>query len=265
MLRNQRKMLHRHGLNMTARHVVRRILHVKFRCFKKVAAELNGKRGLEIGGPSSVFAADGVCPIYPLAETIDNCNYSSHTLWEGSIREGRTFKYAPTREAGFQYVCEASDLSGIASGTYDFVLSCHTLEHTANPLKAVAEWKRVLKENGLIIILVPHKEGTFDHLRPITSLNHLIADYEHGTTEGDLTHLSEILELHDLRREDLLLARDEFEQRSRDNVRNRSLHHHVFIPESLVGMFDYLDMTTIATEVFLPIHIVGVARKAGTV
>ena len=48
-------------------------------------------------------------------------------------------------------------------------------------------------------LVVPHKDKTFDHNRPVTSLNHLEEDLDNDVDEDDLTHLPEILELHDLR------------------------------------------------------------------
>ena len=32
--------------------------------------------------------------------------------------------------------------------TYDVLLSSHTLEHIANPLRALSEWKRIVGDDG---------------------------------------------------------------------------------------------------------------------
>ena len=39
---------------------------------------------------------------------------------------------------------------------------------------------------------------TFDHKRGIVPMEHLIKDYYRQTSEADLSHLSDILRLHDL-------------------------------------------------------------------
>ena len=70
------------------------------------------------------------------------------------------------------------------------------LEHVANPIKALSEWKRIT--SGKIILIVPRKDFNFDHKRPITSFNHLLEDFDNDVNESDLTHLDEILSLHDL-------------------------------------------------------------------
>jgi hypothetical protein len=52
-----------------------------------------------------------------------------------------------------------------------------------------------------MLLIVPHKDKTFDHNRPVSSLNHLVEDLENGVGENDLTHLPEIFELHDLKQD----------------------------------------------------------------
>lgn len=146
-------------------------------------------KGLEIGGPSGIFAKDGVFSIYPRVAQLDNCNFSKHTVWD----DGNTFQ-----PLGKQYIGEATDLNWIPNGAYDFVASSHMIEHTANPLLALFEWKRVVRDGGVILLVVPLCDRTFDHRRPVSLLTHLIEDFESETKEDDLTHLSEILLLHDL-------------------------------------------------------------------
>ena len=216
--------------------------------------------GLEIGGPSSIFAWSGL-PVYKSAARIDNCTFGRHTVWEGGITEGATFCYDEHHAPGNQYIAEATDLARFASSSYDFVLSSHMLEHSANPLLALLEWTRVLKEEGTFVLVVPHKDGTFDHCRPVTTLAHLIQDYTRKTDERDLTHLEEILELHDLSLDPEAGDYDAFRQRSMNNFENRCLHHHVFNTFLAVEVVDFIGLQILAVEVFLPYHILVVARK----
>jgi predicted SAM-dependent methyltransferase len=103
------------------------------------------------------------------------------------------FLYDRRRPPGRQYILEATELQQIKSETYDFILSSHVLEHIANPLRALHEWIRLLKTEGILVLILPHKDGTFDHKRKVTNLNHLIKDYEQETKENDLSHLADIL------------------------------------------------------------------------
>jgi SAM-dependent methyltransferase len=230
-------------------------------CYERCMPFFQGKIGLEIGGPSGKFKWNGLLPIYTVADQIDNCNFSNNTTWEGCIKEGATFHYAKRRMPGNQYVAEATNLSNINSATYDFVLSSHTLEHIANPLQALSEWTRVLKEKGLLVLVIPHKDGTFDHKRPVTSLAHLIQDFEHQVTEADLAHLEEILRLHDLRVDTGEGDFESFKQRSKKNLENRCLHHHVFNTSLAVEVIQHIGLQILSVEAIKPNDIFIVAQK----
>jgi SAM-dependent methyltransferase len=66
----------------------------------------------------------------------------------------------------------------------DFVVSSHVIEHFPNPIKALLEWDRLVKPGGVIFMIVPHKERTFDKDAPLTSVEHLVKDFENDTTES---------------------------------------------------------------------------------
>jgi hypothetical protein len=44
-------------------------------------APLAGGRALEVGGPSRVFSAAGLLPVYPLVEAIDGVQWAAQTAW----------------------------------------------------------------------------------------------------------------------------------------------------------------------------------------
>lgn len=228
--------------------------------FAKIKACFHEKNCLEIGGPSSIFQPKSILPIYREAKTIDNCNFSSKTLWEHKISEGLTFKYAKNR-LGRQFVREAIDLKGIKNGIYDCVISSHTLEHVANPLGALFEWKRVLKDEGVLLLVAPHKQGTFDRNRPVTKLSHFIQDYENEVEEHDLSHLTEILKLHDLSMDPQAGTFENFVTRSRDNFNNRCLHHHVFTTGLLIYIIDHVGLKTLFVTTHAPHHIIVLSQK----
>ena len=154
-----------------------------------------------------------------------------------------------------QYIGDATDLSFIADQEYDFVISSHVIEHIANPIKAINEWKRILKDQGLLLVICPHKEGTFDHLRQTTTLAHLINDYEKNIAEDDLSHLDEILSFHDLSMDPPAGTREQFSLRSKDNFHNRGLHHHVFTTELVIQLFDFLNIEILDVKTCLPNNI----------
>lgn len=252
------------GLGGLLRYAYRRVLPERIKFYPHCKSIFQSGIGLEIGGASGIFGCRGQIPVYPVAAKIDNCNFGSHTVWEGDIREGDTFIFNKGKAPGRQYVVEASNLQCIEKSSYDYVLSSHCIEHMANPLQGLAEWIRVLKQGGLLVLVVPHKDGTFDHRRSVTSLEHLIQDFDRQTGEGDLTHLEEILRHHDLSRDPGAGDFQFFQERSKRNIENRCLHHHVFDTRSAVEAINYMGLQILAVELFQPHHIVIIAKKIGS-
>lgn len=254
--------LKRHGVGGLLVATARYLLPLRLGAYRSSICYFSGNLGLEIGGPSQIFRRGGLFPVYSLAKRIDNCNFGCQTIWEGVIAEGVTFSYDKRHPPGNQFVAEATDLAVIDSGSYDFILSSHVLEHIANPLKAIEEWIRVLKVKGVLVLIVPDKDGTFDHQRPVTKIAHLIDDYARCVGEDDLTHLNEILALHDLAMDSGISDFEGFRERSLRNVENRGLHHHVFDTNLAIEVLCCLGLQILKVEVFRrPRNILVVAQK----
>jgi SAM-dependent methyltransferase len=250
------------GLGRTLGSRLTRSRRFRARCNPLVVGLVRGKCGIEIGGPSGAFKGRfGILPVYPVVGRLDNCNFAGQTTWEGSLTEGVTFIYDKRKPAGRQYLAEATDLSPVPSEYFDFVLSSNALEHSANPLKALGELNRIVKSGGTLILLLPHREGTFDHRRPVTTLSHLIEDERANRGEDDLTHLDEIVALHDLGLDPAAGTREQFVARSMRNAENRCFHQHVFDTQLVVEMLNYAKMQLLDVETMAPSDIIAVATK----
>jgi SAM-dependent methyltransferase len=122
------------------------------------------------------------------------------------------------------YVSDAHDLSKIESSSLDYVCASHVLEHLANPIKAILEWLRVLKKDGVIWLRIPDKRKTFDAPRRRTKLGHLIEDFEKDVPVDDPTHIDD-------------------NNRNTDPPRQQShpyVHNHVWIPDDIIELFGYI-------------------------
>lgn len=239
---------------------LKQLEHISNNSFQnKIFPLFQNKNGIEIGGPSEIFSQK--LPLYKIAETVDGCNFSNNTVWEGSIAAGRNYEYYPNKK-GYQFIDEASDLKNIHSDTYDFLLASHCLEHCANSIKTVKEWLRIIKPGGCVLLILPDRNFTFDHKRSVTSFEHLLNDYNNDVDEKDLTHLDEILKLHDLKMDKAAGSFDHFKERSIKNFENRCLHHHVFNFKLLKEMFVFLKIEIVATQFVKPFHqiIVGIKK-----
>jgi SAM-dependent methyltransferase len=226
-----------------------------------VRATVLDRTGLEIGGPSGVFQGRGILPAYPHAARIDNVNFAGITAWESDLRDGGEFHFDTRRPPGRQFLREATDLHGVPDNSYDFLLSSHCLEHVANPLAALREWRRVVRPGGALVLILPDPRRTFDHRRPVTTLAHLQADFDRHTGEDDLTHLEEILALHDLIRDVPAGMAEQFRARSLRNAENRCLHHHVFDSALQRATLEASGWAVEATECVRPLHLVALARR----
>jgi SAM-dependent methyltransferase len=234
--------------------VLNRISSRKSTTVKKKDLFLNyftGKKGIEIGGPSDIFSKE--IPIYQVIDTLDGCNFSTQTVWEGNIEEGENFNYFENKK-GFQYICEASNLALIPSEKYDFLIASHCLEHCANTLKTMKEWLRVVKKGGCVLLILPDKRYTFDHNRSVTAFEHFKDDLKNDINEKDLTHLTEILKLHDLKMDSPAGSEEQFKKRSLDNYKNRCLHHHIFDFKLLQNIYFHFNIKIVNMTFVEPYH-----------
>ena len=214
--------------------------------------------GLEIGGPSYAFNKSGFLPLYQHIKKLDGCNFRTNTIWEGEIESGKTYHYE--NGIGHQFILDGSDLSEIDDNKYDFVFSSHNLEHIANPIKALLEWRRVLKNEGYLLLILPNKLGTFDIKREYTSFEHILEDYNSNITEADTTHIEEILKLHDHTKNPISIGISEFEELIKDNYTTRAAHHHVFDQHLIKKMLEHINFEVLSTQFFSSIHIVTLAK-----
>jgi SAM-dependent methyltransferase len=203
---------------------------------------LNSKYGLEIGGPSKIFRKRNILPIYPIASKIDICNIIKTDKSVG-------------------LVCDATDLSSLPAGKYDFVASSHVLEHISNPLKALSEWLRVMSDSGSLLLVVPHKDGCLDHSRPLTPLSHLIDDLNKGVKEDDPSHIPEILQMTDPLMNPPHLNYGSFKNEVMDFANKRSSHHHVFDHGLIIEIYTYFNLQILSLDLIFPYHIIAIGKK----
>ncbi len=251
----------REGTRYCFELIIHKFFKKETKSSKHLLGYFEGKYGVEIGGPSHFFSDDGPLPIYKSIERLDNCNYMADTIWFKNQQEGRSFYYHNSKQPGLQWVSDATSLNPIDADQYEFILASHVIEHIANPIKALHEWKRILKNDGLLIMVVPHRDGTFDRNRDVTPLSHLLDDYTSDIQEDDMTHLDEILSRHDFTRDTGVRSYEDFVERSKQNVINRGLHHHVFNTLLVAELVDAVGMEIACIEAIWPMHILVVACK----
>src|SRR3954465_10765446 len=93
-------------------------------------------------------------------------------------------------------------LATVEDGSQDFIIANHFLEHCEDPIAAIQNHLRKLRAGGILFYAVPDKRYTFDWPRPVTSLEHMIADHEQGPERSRSDHYEEWARLVEIRSEE---------------------------------------------------------------
>ena len=93
--------------------------------------------------------------------------------------------YVDGRLLGRLRVGDGGRLEHVADGSYDVVMAFHVLEHFADPLRALATWRRVLKPGGYLVVSVPWAENTYDREVPVSTIYDLILAHADAADSSD--------------------------------------------------------------------------------
>lgn len=86
---------------------------------------------------------------------------------------------------------DGETLATIPPESQDFIVANHFLEHTENPIGTIETHLSKLKPGGVLFYAVPDKRFTFDFRRPVTPIEHMVADYEQGPERSRAEHYEE--------------------------------------------------------------------------
>jgi SAM-dependent methyltransferase len=90
------------------------------------------------------------------------------------------------------FIDDGEALTSVPSGSMDFIIVNHLIEHCQDPIGALLAHARVLREGGILYLAAPDRRRTdFDRHRDETSLEHLLRDHEQGPEGSRSTHYEE--------------------------------------------------------------------------
>lgn len=133
------------------------------------------------------------------------------------------------------YVTDIKTLVGIPDASLDFIIACHVIEHTNNPLAAIDSCYRALKPGGSLVLVVPDMTKTFDSKRTLTTLAHLIEDYQSPSPQRDREHYEEFYTKAFEIPADAIL----FDYVSRKQAEGGDLHYHTWTYDSFRELVDW--------------------------
>ncbi|MGA2470504.1 MAG: methyltransferase domain-containing protein [Solirubrobacteraceae bacterium] len=125
-------------------------------------------------------------------------------------------------------------LSSQPDASADFIIANHFIEHTEDPIGAIANHLRALRPGGILYLAVPDRRHTFDSGREPTSLVHVVRDHREGPTWSRATH----------QREWAIHVEKVPETEAAERVRwleehDYSIHFHVWDPDSFRKLLEF--------------------------
>jgi SAM-dependent methyltransferase len=132
---------------------------------------------------------------------------------------------------------DGEKLANFDAASQDFIIACHFLEHCQDPIGALQTFRRVLKPDGVLYLVIPDKTYTFDKNRPSTPLEHLIRDHEEGPLWSREGHYREYAEKVDLAPDDAAIT----ERAQKLMHMDYSIHFHVWTKGELLHMLTTVD------------------------
>lgn len=216
---------------------------------------LDGKKGLEIGGPSQSFYDLG---IYNSPSSLDNVVLPDSSTPNNNIQ---LYNFYKKLIPGLEYNADVVDLSIFKEATYNFIFASHILERLVNPLKALKEITRIIKPKGLLILVLPWKQETGDHKREITQFSHLLEHYKDNRDETDVRdHLYDIICNYDVSKDPTVNSLGQLVERSLNHYENRELHVHVFDFELIKKCLEFFSYEIVDAQLVYPEHQIVLAK-----
>jgi SAM-dependent methyltransferase len=129
---------------------------------------------------------------------------------------------------------DGEKLDSQADASVDFIIANHFIEHTEDPLGALANHLRVIRPGGILYLAVPDRRRTFDAARPATAIEHVVADHVEGPERSRRAHLQEWARLVET------VAADDVPARVRAlEETNYSIHFHVWTAGEFTEFLDH--------------------------
>ncbi|MFM7183305.1 MAG: methyltransferase domain-containing protein [Planctomycetota bacterium] len=189
-----------------------------------IACSLDGF-GLEIGAGASPF------PVPPRCRVIFGDRLTYDQL--------RVERYPGQRIVDLvipDILTDFDSIGNVADASLDFLVACHVIEHTRDPIGSIAAAWRKLKPGGRLVLVVPDKERTFDRRRPVTSLDHLVEDHHAPDRGRDYAHYEEFYTLAQTVAEET--RRSKIDQKFAECY---AIHYHVWTHDTFAQMLDHVD------------------------
>jgi SAM-dependent methyltransferase len=210
-----------------------------------IASQLNGK-GVEFGA-----AADPL-PV-PLG-----CDVAYADILPSEPLNKRLYTNNDLEFVTTEIISNLESAENIQS--VDFIIACHVIEHTHNPIKALVSCWEKLNKGGKLVLIVPHKEKTFDRPRELTTLKHLLNDFENPDINRDILHYVEFY----TKATGYITPVEDLYTIILDNIQNKDgyIHYHTWTEKSFLELINYTQTSKLCDWSSVLIHNVRKEKNA---
>jgi predicted SAM-dependent methyltransferase len=236
---------------------------VYFEARRELAARFLFGEGLEVG---------------PLHQPLELPTHARATYVDRMTTDELRAEYPEVADwdlAEVDVVDDGERLATIADESQDFIVANHFLEHCEDPIRTIETHLEKLRPGGVLFYAVPDKRFTFDHRRPVTPIEEIVADYENGPDASRRAHFEEwcrlvIDEESDATGSAEQAADEEWVQRRASELEaaGYSIHMHVWTQAEFLRLILALrerfdDAFDIEAAARVGIELVVVLRKRG--
>ena len=189
-----------------------------------IACALDGF-GLEIGAGASPF------PVPPRCRVV----FGDRLTYDQLLGE----RYPGQRAVDLvipDILTDFDSIENVADGSLDFLVACHVIEHTRDPIGSIVSAWRKLKPGGRLVLVVPDKERTFDRHRPVTPLEHLLEDHRNPDRGRDYAHYEEFYTLAQP-----VMNEDRRARIDRKFAECYAIHYHAWTHDAFAALLDHVD------------------------
>ncbi len=118
---------------------------------------------------------------------------------------------------------DGEKLTNILDDSLDFIICNHMLEHCENPIGTLQNFVKKLNHRGRVYLSIPDKRYCFDKDRPLTTFEHLLADYHDEGENSREKHFYEWVQFVNK------TPKEEMEKQIKKLMdMNYSIHYHVW-------------------------------------
>lgn len=94
------------------------------------------------------------------------------------------------------YVVKEKNFAHKIDSKFNLVIANHVIEHIPDTIRWLQNISFLLKNDGYLFLAIPHKEYTFDKIRPVTSLAQIIRNYDEDLDSSNVYQVFEHLYMH---------------------------------------------------------------------